>query len=149
MGLSDLNFIFRFLPIFLLVYFLCPVRFRNLALFLASLLFCALSSPSGAVVLTASVTVNYILLRAMEYRQNSPSWRKAWLAGAVLFHGGLLGYYKYIAPALPPGISFYTFTMLSADIDVYRRAQRPPGSFLEHGTFAVMFPKLLSGPLTE
>lgn len=149
MGLSDLNFIFRFLPIFLLVYFLCPVRLRNLALFLASILFCALSSLSGAVVLMISVTVNYVLLRAMECRRNSPSWRKAWLAGAVLFHGGLLGFYKYLAPALPPGISFYTFTMLSADIDVYRRTGRPPGSFLEHGTFAAMFPKLLSGPITE
>ncbi len=149
MGLSDLNFIFRFLPIFLLVYYLCPVRYRNLALFGASILFCALSSPAGAVVLLVSVTVNYLLLCAMESKRSSLPWRRGWLTGAVLLHAGLLGYFKYMAPALPPGISFYTFTMLSIDIDVYRRTRQPPRSFLEHGTYTAMFPKLLSGPITE
>lgn len=147
MGLSDLNFIFRFLPLFLLVYYVCPYRYRNWALFGASVLFCALGSPSGAVVLLCSVTVNYILLCLMDCRK-SPSWRGSFLFAAAAFNVGLLGYYKYAAKTLPLGISFYTFTLLSADIDVYRRRERAPGSWLELGTFAAMFPKLLSGPIT-
>lgn len=149
MGLSDLNFIFRFLPGFLLVYFLCPAGYRNLVLFGGSILFCWLNSPLGALVLLGSLAVDLILLCAMESRRRSPGWRRGWLAAAVLFHVGVLGYFKYMAPSLPPGISFYTFTLLSVDIDVYRRAERAPRSFLELGTFAAMFPKLLSGPITE
>lgn len=148
MGLSDLNFLFRFLPVFLLLYFLCPIKYRNTVLFGASVIFCALSSLQGAAVLLVSVTVNYGLLRAMNFSQNS-AWRKGWLAIAVLFQAGLLCYYKYRAGALPPGISFYTFTLLSADIDVYRREERPPKSWMEFGIFAAMFPKLLSGPITQ
>ena len=75
MGLSDLNFLFRFLPVFLLLYFLCPIKYRNTVLFGASVIFCALSSLQGAAVLLVSVTVNYGLLRAMNFSQNS-AWRR-------------------------------------------------------------------------
>lgn len=146
-GLSDLNFIFRFLPAFLLVHFLCPVKYRNAVLFGGSIVFCGFCSLPGALILLGSVAVNYVLTRILDCRK-SPAWRKGWLAAAVLFHVGVLGYFKYMAPSLPPGISFYTFTLLTAAIDVYRRAERPPRSFLELGAFAAMFPKLLSGPIT-
>lgn len=147
MGLSDLNFIFRFLPVFLLVYFLCPAKYRNVALFAASVIFCGFCSLPGALILLGSVAVNYVLTCILDCRK-SPGWRRGWLAAAVLFHVGVLGYFKYMAPSLPPGISFYTFTLLTVAIDVYRQAERPPRSFLELGTFAAMFPKLLSGPIT-
>ena len=147
MGLSDLNFIFRFLPAFLLVYFLCPAKYRNAVLFGGSIVFCGFCSLPGAAILLGSVAVNYVLTRILDCRK-SPGWRKGWLAAAVLFHVGVLGYFKYMAPSLPPGISFYTFTLLTAAIDVYRRAERPPRSSLELGAFAAMFPKLLSGPIT-
>ncbi|MBD5460771.1 MAG: MBOAT family protein [Lachnospiraceae bacterium] len=68
---------------------------------------------------------------------------------AVLFHIGLLCFYKYRMPVLPPGISFYTFTLLSVDIDVYLYRERAPGSWLELGAYTAMFPKLLSGPITS
>lgn len=148
MGFSDLNFLFRFLPIFLLIYFLCPAKYRNAVLFGASMVFCGLSSLSGAVVLLCSITVNYAAVCIMDCRQAS-AWRKGWLFAAVFFQVGLLCYYKYRAPALPPGISFYTFTLLSVDIDVCLRRERCPGSWLELGIYAAMFPKLLSGPITE
>ena len=147
-GLSDLNFIFRFLPAFLLVYFLCPAKYRNVVLFGGSIVFCGFCSLPGAAILLGSVAVNYVLTRILDCRK-SPAWRKGWLFGALLFHVGLLCYFKYKAPSLPPGISFYTFTLLTAAIDVYRRAELPPRSFLELGAFAAMFPKLLSGPVTE
>ena len=148
MGLSDLNFIFRFLPVFLLLYFLCPAEYRNGILFGASIIFCGLGSLPGALVLLCSVTANYMLVSAMDQRRGSLPWRRGWLLAAVLFNLGLLCYFKYRMPALPPGISFYTFTLLSMDIDVYLRRERGPRSWLELGTYTAMFPKLLSGPIT-
>lgn len=132
----------------MLVYFLCPVIYRNGILFGASILFCGLNSLQGALVLLCSVTVNYILTRAMDSGQETPGRRKGWLFGAVLFNVGLLMLYKYRMPALPPGLSFYTFTLLSMDIDVYLHRETAPRSWLELGTYASLFPKLLSGPIT-
>lgn len=147
MGLSDLNFLFRFLPAFLLLYYLCPARYRNGVLFGGSIVFCGFGSLTGTLVLLGSVTVNYVLVRCMDCRQDSLSWRRCWLSAAVLFNAGLLCFYKYGMPALPPGISFYTFTLLSMDFDVYLNREKPPCSWLELGTYAAMFPKLLSGPI--
>lgn len=155
MGLSDLNFLFRFLPIFLILYFLCPVKYRNVILCLSGILFCALSSPAGAAVLCISITVNYVMTCLMDCRPRFLSgigekrcWRRAWLFMSLLFNVGLLCYYKYRADALPPGISFYTFTLLSMDIDVFLRREKPARNLMEAGAFAAMFPKLLSGPIT-
>jgi len=210
-GLSDLNFLFRFLPVFLVLYILCPAKYRNGILFAASLLFCALGSLEGALVLLCSLTVNYILIRLMDFANQYPrsrnavyssgsskmsrnigthteavspstagfpempwdigvkdarpadtgtytgltgntkmlSWPRTWLCLAILFNVGLLCFYKYAAGTLPPGISFYTFALLSVDIDIYHRRERSPKSWLELGTCIAMFPKLLSGPITE
>lgn len=148
MGLSDLNFLFRFLPAFLLLYYLCPVRYRNGILFVGSIIFCGFGSLRGALLLLCSVTVNYALIRFMDCRRTSLSWRRCWLLTAVLFNAGLLCFYKYRMPALPPGISFYTFALLSMDFDVYLGRERCPGSWLELGAYTAMFPKLLSGPIT-
>lgn len=148
MGLSDLNFIFRFFPVFILLYILCPLKYRNGILLSASLVFCGLSSPEGMAVLGASLTINYLLIRVMDLKQ-SPSWRRVFVSLAAVSQVGLLGYYKFAAAALPPGISFYTFTLLSADFDIYYRRENPPESWLEFGAYTAMFPKLLSGPITK
>lgn len=148
MGLSDLNFLFRFFPIFLILYILFPQKYRNGLLLIASLIFCGLNSLYGMAVLTGALTVNFLLLRVMVLKQ-SPAWRRLFLVLAVALQAGLLGYFKFAASALPPGISFYTFTLLSADFDIYRGQAAPPGSWVEFGAYTAMFPKLLSGPITK
>jgi alginate O-acetyltransferase complex protein AlgI len=147
-GLSDLNFLFRFLPVFLLLYILCPLRYRNGLLLIASLIFCGLGSVKGMAVLLGSLTVNYILLRVMDLKSSS-FWRRTFLSLAVFFQAALLSYYKFAASALPPGISFYTFTLLSADFDIYHKREMPARSWLEFGAYTAMFPKLISGPITK
>ena len=88
MGLSDLNFIFRFLPVFLLLYFLCPAEYRNGILFGASIIFCGLGSLPGALVLLCSVTANYMLVSAMDQRRGSLPWHRGWLLSSLLFNLG-------------------------------------------------------------
>ena len=45
MVFSSLLFLFRFLPIALIAYFICPKRFRNAVLFVLSLVFYAWGEP--------------------------------------------------------------------------------------------------------
>ena len=59
MVFSSLLFLFRFLPAVLVVYFLVPRRFRNLVLFLFSLLFYAWGEPVYIVLMLVSILVSY------------------------------------------------------------------------------------------
>src|SRR6185369_7851773 len=49
--------------------------------------------------------------------------------------------------ALPLGISFYTFHMLSAMIDVYRGDWAKPVSFRTWCLYVTYFPHLIAGPI--
>ena len=147
MQLADLNFLFRFLPLFLLVYYLCPGKRRNEILLLGSLIFCGIGDLRGVFFLLCSLTVNFILICLMDYGRESLLWRRCFLGTAVLFNIILLGYCKYRAASLPMGISFYTFSLLSYDIDVYRKEKRASRSWTALGCYAAMFPKLSSGPI--
>ena len=80
---------------------------------------------------------------------------------------GLLGFFKYsdffieninsifssdialLKLALPIGISFYTFQILSYTIDVYRgdvKVQKNPINF---ATYVALFPQLIAGPIVR
>ena len=62
MVFSSLEFIFQFLPIFLLIYFLCPARYKNFCLFAGSMLFYLYGvwdTPLYLALFGASMAVNY------------------------------------------------------------------------------------------
>lgn len=149
MELSDLNFLLRFLPLFLLIYYFCPIKYRNAVLFASSIVFYLFCGWKNTLLLLSSLAVNYVLIRIMDSRSRDIVWRRGWLLLALSYNITVLCYFKYAAPSLPPGISFYTFTLLSADIDVYLRRESAPRKATEFGVFGIMFPKLLSGPIVQ
>lgn len=61
MVFSSLEFIFRFLPIFFLVYFATPARYRNIVLVVGSLVFYAVGEPVYIFLMMASILLNYVL----------------------------------------------------------------------------------------
>jgi len=153
---NSLQFIFIFLPIFLLIYYLAPGRFRNLILLLGSFVFYAVgvfSHPLYILLLLASVAVNYALGLALGETQSKPA-----LVGGLVYNLGWLFVFKYtnfffgsligtVSWALPLGISFYTFQAISYLVDVYRGTVPAEKSILDFGTYLVMFPHVLSGPI--
>ena len=159
---SSLTFIVLFLPIFLLVYFCVPkkcIKARNLVLLAFSLLFYAAGEPVWVVLLIFSASCDCLIGLFMEKYQGK--WQsKVLLVISMCCSLGLLVVFKYsefllglvgihiaFAPALPIGISFYTFQTMSYSIDVYRgriKAQRSPLAFL---TYVAMFPPLVAGPI--
>jgi D-alanyl-lipoteichoic acid acyltransferase DltB (MBOAT superfamily) len=54
---------------------------------------------------------------------------------------------EWVNWALPLGISFYTFHMLSAMIDVYRGDWAKPVSFRTWCLYVTYFPHLIAGPI--
>ena len=50
---------------------------------------------------------------------------------------------------LPIGISFYTFQIVSYVIDVYFKKIDAEKSFIDFGTYVIMFPQLIAGPIVR
>ncbi|SHO51502.1 MBOAT family O-acyltransferase [Anaerocolumna xylanovorans] len=171
MVFSSLEFIFRFLPAFLVLYYLVPVRYRNVVLLLGSIIFYTLGDYKYLILLFLSVIVNYIAAKNIRQQRQAPTRKKAWLIAALMYNFGMLFFFKYINFAieningiltmispdaviaslktgLPLGVSFYTFQAAAYIIDVYRGDVEEEPSILQLGTYLFMFPKLVSGPIT-
>ncbi len=163
---SGIPFLYYFLPIVLFLYFLTPKRLKNAVLFVSSLFFYAWGEPKYVFLMLGTVALQYILgLWIEKYRGKTLG--KVFLWCAVLSALGVLGYFKYadfflenfsaltgisvslLGIALPVGISFYTFQILSYTIDVYRGDVPAQKNFITLGTYIALFPQLIAGPIVR
>lgn len=168
MVFSSLLFLFRFLPITFLIYYLAPTKLKNTVLFLASLFFYTWGEPKFFPIMLVSIAINYVAGLLMERFDKKEGVRRAcfWIAFAITL--GFLLFFKYTnfflsninallgtsLPLLsssefhlPLGISFYTFQILAYTIDVYRRKIKVEHNLIDFGTFVVLFPQLIAGPI--
>lgn len=161
---SSLLFLFWFIPIFFAIYYIVPAKFKNLILFIGSIVFYGWGEPKYLILIFISILVNYIAGVIME-RVNQVTARKAIMILALLFDFGMLMVFKYTGffvdninhltgmsisrPVieLPLGISFYTFQIASYIIDEYRGEIKAEHNILTLGTYLVMFPQLIAGPI--
>ena len=165
---SSIPFLYYFLPLTLLCYFLAPRRAKNAVLLLFSLVFYAWGEPKYVLFMVVSILQGYFFGRLVEkYRISNPRRSKLFLTASVLFSLLLLGYCKYadffirsfnavtglsvplLRVALPIGISFYTFQILSYVVDVYRGTVAAQRNLIDLGTYIAMFPQLIAGPIVR
>ena len=160
---SSLLFVFWFIPIFFIIYYLAPMKFKNLVLLVGSMVFYGWGEPKYLILLAVSILVNYlagILIHRFRGRGD-----KAVLICALVFDVGMLFFFKYINffieninavsgagiskvdITLPLGISFYTFQIMSYVIDLYRGKVEVEKSLVNLGTYLCMFPQLIAGPI--
>lgn len=166
MVFSSLEFLFRFLPIVLLLYFVVPRRFKNVLLLAASLFFYAWGEPIYVALMVISSATNFGLALAIDRYRGSKQANWA-IGSSVVFSIGLLGFFKYadfligslndvvgtnfglLDIPLPIGISFYTFQILSYTIDVYRGKVAVQRNFVALATYIALFPQLIAGPIVR
>ena len=117
-------------------------------------------------MMVLSITVGYVLGLLIEHAKTSCR-KKIWLTISVAFSLAMLGWFKYadffianfnaatgasvplLKIALPIGISFYTFQLLSYTVDVYRGqtpAQKNPVTL---AAYVALFPQLIAGPIVR
>ena len=163
MGITDLPFIFVFLPASVIIYYILPKRIRKVSLIPASLVFYSCFSLKYTVLLFAAMLVN-VLLAVVSDRLESGAARKALLAVGVAMNVSLLCFYKYCGAVLSLfpstegsplrsltlhlGISFFTFKAISLLADVYKRricGIRP----VQAATYMIFFGQIVSGPLSR
>lgn len=176
---SSLFFLFRFLPVFLMIYFLTPRRARNFALFLGSLVFYAWGEPVYVLLMLFSTVSDYMHGLAIEGALAKGRQRRAkvFLISSVLINLLMLGFFKYadfvigilnglgsaaasllgirftelglLSLPLPIGISFYTFQTMSYTIDIYRKKVPAQKNIISFGAYVTMFPQLVAGPIVK
>lgn len=164
MVFSSTVFLFLFLPLTLCIYYnpwLRGRKFRNVFLLLVSLLFYAWGEPVFVFLMLISIGIGYAVGCHLHNGR-----RKWWLVAGVTFHVGLLFVFKYLtfvlgqlgllvgswedfAIALPIGISFFTFQLLSYLFDVYYGKAEAQRSVLNLGLYVALFPQLIAGPIVR
>lgn len=163
---SSIPFLYYFLPAVLILYYLAPKKARNAVLLLVSLVFYGWGEPKYLPVMLGSTALGYLFGLALGAAKK-PVVRKALLTVSILSCLGVLVYFKYtdfflanlnalfgtdwklLGLALPVGVSFYTFQILSYTVDVYRgdaAAQRNP---IALACYVTMFPQLIAGPIVR
>ena len=144
---SDLGFIFRFLPVFLVAFYLTPVTYRSVTLLIGSLTFYAVGDLKGLAVLCIAVVVNYLFGRAHKGEKN-----KFLLAFIVCLDALMLVEFKLLSQFvdnsfMPIGISFFTFKMISYQADLYMGKIDEEPRFVDAAAYFCMFPQVVSGPI--
>ena len=163
---SSIPFLYYFLPLVLLCYFAVPKALKNIVLLLFSLAFYAWGEPMYVFLMMATIAVNYILgLLIEKFRGRTLS--KIFVTLSVTLSLAVLGYFKYadffienfnavtglsvnlLNIALPIGISFYTFQILSYTVDVYRGTVKAQKNPITLGAYISLFPQLIAGPIVR
>lgn len=173
MVFSSPLFIFLFLPITLLLYY-CAYRLNitlaNIVLLLLSMFFYAWGGIKFFLILLFVITANYFLVRIMQNKK--APWRTLLFLLILAIDVGNLFYFKYYnffaetiqtigklmgyqiwenvgKVALPIGISFYSFQIISYVADVYTGKVEMQKDLTKFALYVLMFPQLIAGPIVR
>lgn len=164
---SSLPFLYTFLPCVILIYFLVPDRWKNMVLLLSSLIFYGWGERRFLIFMIISIAQGYVFGCLVQQYRQAQKRAKLCLTFSAVLSLGMLCYCKYadffisgfntltglslplLRVALPIGISFYTFQVLSYVVDVYRGQVEAQKSFIDLAAYIAMFPQLIAGPIVR
>ena len=159
---TSISFLYYFLPIVLIIYFIAPKKYKNLILFIFSLIFYFYGEPKYIFLMILEILIAYIGAILIDKYKS-----KKILILTLFIHIILLIIFKYtnflttninnvfntnfklLNIALPIGISFYTFQIISYVVDVYKGKVSVQKSFIRLATYVSLFPQLIAGPIVR
>ena len=152
---TSLEFLFRFFPAFLAVYYITPKKYRNTTLLFGSIVFYAMGEPYYVLLLLAAVWLNYFFAKKIYSCRDTRRGRKCRkdrLAAVLALDVGLLAAFKLLgifldSSILPLGLSFYLFKMISFQVDIFRKEMTELPTFKRTAVYFTMFPQIVSGPI--
>jgi alginate O-acetyltransferase complex protein AlgI len=168
MVFSSEVFLFLFLPVFLAVYYLTPMRGRSVTILLGSYVFYAWWRMDFLFLLFGTTVWVYTFAILVE-RNLGSRHAKLFLTIGIAGCLAVLGIFKYLnffidsfaelmgtdaqglgvhwRLILPIGISFYIFQSISYLVDVYRRDTPATRNFIDLAAYKALFPQLIAGPI--
>lgn len=164
MVFSSLIFLWFFLPVMLIGVYLLPDKWKNMYILAGSLFFYAWGEPKYIFLMLFSIVANWLFGLLIERFHDQ---RKMLLVMDIVMNLGLLGYFKYFnflteivnmffgcgiaveEIPLPIGISFFTFQILSYEIDLYRGKYAAQNNLINLALYISFFPQLIAGPIVK
>ena len=161
---TSISFLYYFLPVLIIIYFITPKKYKNIILLIASLLFYLYGEPKYVFLMIAEIIIAYIGAILIDKYKNQS---KNILITTLFIHVFLLIIFKYtdfiiqtindisnaniklLNIALPIGISFYTFQIISYVIDVYNGKVKVQKNIINLATYVSLFPQLVAGPIVR
>lgn len=161
---TSISFLYYFLPSLIIIYFITPKKYKNIILLIASLLFYLYGEPKYVFLMIAEIIIAYIGTILIDKYKNQS---KNILITTLFIHVFLLIIFKYtdfiiqtindisnaniklLNIALPIGISFYTFQIISYVIDVYNGKVKVQKNIINLATYVSLFPQLVAGPIVR
>ena len=161
---TSISFLYYFLPALIIIYFITPKKYKNIILLIASLLFYFYGEPKYVFLMIAEIIIAYIGAILIDKYKNQS---KNILITTLFIHVFLLIIFKYtdfiiqtindisnaniklLNIALPIGISFYTFQIISYIIDVYNGKVKVQKNIIKLATYVSLFPQLVAGPIVR
>lgn len=161
---TSISFLYYFLPALIIIYFITPKKYKNIILLIASLLFYLYGEPKYVFLMIAEIIIAYIGAILIDKYKNQS---KNILITTLFIHVFLLIIFKYtdfiiqsindisnaniklLNIALPIGISFYTFQIISYLIDVYNGKVKVQKNIVNLATYVSLFPQLVAGPIVR
>ena len=164
MVFSSLIFLYAFFSLSLAAYALCKTqKAQNVVLLIFSLIFYAWGEPKYVLLLMFMALTSWICALGVD-RAEGMGAKRFWVALTAVIDIGLIGYFKYAglicsvfgtvpdfirSIALPIGISFYTFQLLTYVIDVYRGDAPAQKSYWNVLLYAALFHQCIAGPIVR
>lgn len=168
MVFSSSVFLFVFFPITICGYWLLHnnIDFQNSWLLLVSILFYAWGEPVFVFVLLISSVVNWMIGEKIKSSDEIIA-KKTMLIATIMLNLGIFIVFKYLGfiisninslaglvipnpdIKLPIGISFFSFQVMSYQIDLYRGGHREKVRLRDFLLYALMFPQLVAGPIVR
>ena len=163
---SSIPFLYYFLPVVMILYFLAPQKVKNGFLLIASLIFYGIGEPKYLILIVTAILSGYVFgILIGKYKERPvgrlflflsvavPLGMLLWFKYADFAISGINGVFGLSIPllriALPIGISFYTFQILSYNVDVYRGDVEPERNIINFAAFVSLFPQLIAGPIVR
>ena len=161
---TSISFLYYFLPALIIIYFITPKKYKNIILLIAYLLFYFYGEPKYVFLMIAEIIIAYIGAILIDKYKNQS---KNILIITLFIHVLLLIIFKYtdfiiqtindisnaniklLNIALPIGISFYTFQIISYIIDVYNGKVNVQKNIIKLATYVSLFPQLVAGPIVR
>ena len=155
-----------FLPAVMILYQLCPQKFRKYVLLLANYAFFYTWSKFFLVYQVITMVITYVSSKIIDHTANKKI-KKISLIIAILINLGVLVVLKYtnffgenifaifhqpftpIRLIAPIGISYYTLQMISYLMDTSSGKIHSNHSILDFAVYASFFPTLIQGPITR
>ena len=155
-----------FLPAVIMLYQLCPQKFRKYVLLVANYVFFYTWSKFFLVYQVITMVITYVSAKIIDHTTNKKT-KKFILFAAIVINLGVLVILKYtnflgenifaifhqrftaVHFITPIGISYYTLQMISYLMDISSGKIHADHSIVDFAVYASFFPTLIQGPITR